>query len=145
MKTFKIKESNNKTLVYPINNLDPDILRAQKLLIINHLKKLKILKQNINDFTLEVVPVTDNQDIPVFWEGYISGDREELNKILLNTENPININYNYEHKIGFHCGNYDDMVLKYGYNSFDYLYYDDYNYTYKSPNWIMEQLIKCIS
>ena len=41
MKTFKIKESDDKTLVYPINNLDPDILRAQKLLVINHLKNFK--------------------------------------------------------------------------------------------------------
>ncbi len=145
MAEFKVQEQNN-IISFNLNKTDPNEYQNQKLDIENYLKSINHhIIHKYGDYTLKVIPIII-YNIPSYWCGYIiCNNKNKLNQIVNSKNIHGGWTYNEDNQIGFDCIHYNDLGFRSGINDLD-----NFNnrklerYTYKSPQWVLQQLKDCL-
>lgn len=138
MNNFKIlKRDNNILNFFPIKKNEDYFINYKIKNILNQITNEQI--NYYNRFQLTTFKVLNQHNVPSYYGGSIySPDQNSIS----NLYNYIKIHNGWEYKnlneISFYCNKFNDTIIGDKLNILNI-----YN-TYKSPNWILEQLCKAV-
>ena len=133
----------NEIKIFNINKENTEEYNSQKIEIENYLKyNTQTISLLHGDYTIQAVPIMLDNNIPSYWCGYIiSDDRSKLNQLLTFRNIHGGWTYDDNNKIGFDCAHSYDLVFLFGIDELDNFNNSQLeNYTYKSPEWVIQEL-----